>query len=245
MFTRSFRRIAGVTAALALAGTLSIGVVHANQIFVQQSGTAPAGGDPNVLTHLGAFTIGVAGNSTLLNPLLVIVGVYDGVGTPSISATCTPSCTTVVAPVGTYGLGHNSATLSSGQSVWGQLGLPEHGVTSESFTNWSAYDHGTLGLPTPTRFSLYAFAIDTSLSSSTPIMLSESGATNGSFILGFGCDQVTASGSCPQGNIAQSVFTNTGVVDTSVPEPGTLAMFGAALLGCTLFIGRRRRDRRS
>ena len=32
-----------------------------------------------------------------------------------------------------------------------------------------------------------------------------------------------------------------GVTTTTVPEPGTLALFGAALLGCALFISRRRR----
>ena len=43
-------------------------------IFVQQSGTSAAGGDPNLITDTSAFTIGVGGNFTLQDPLLVIVG---------------------------------------------------------------------------------------------------------------------------------------------------------------------------
>lgn len=241
MFNRSIRRIAAATTALALAGVLSFGVANADQIYLQQSGNAPAGGDPNVLTNLGAFTIGVAGSTTLQNPLLVIVGVYNGVGTPSIdfsTSACTPACP--LATVGTYGLVSNTATLTSGQDVWGQLGLTGGG--SESFTNWSGADV-TKGFTAPTTFTLYAFAIDTSLSSASPITVSESGAANGSFILGYGCQDGTSPTICANGDVAQSVFTNTGIVDGTVPEPGVLALFGAGLLGGALLIGRRRRDR--
>ena len=236
MLNTSIRRIATATTALALAGALSFGVANASQIYVQQSGTSAAGGGPNVLTNLDAFTIGDAGNFTLQNPLLVIVGVYDGVGTPSISfgtTACTPACP--LATVGTYGLAHNTATFTSG-SVWTALGLPQNGETSESFTNWSGGDTAA-GFAAPTSFSLYAFAINTSLTSASPITVSESGAANGSFIIGFGCKDT----SCSSGKIAQSVFTNTGLVKTtSVPEPGVLALFGAGLLGGALLIGRRR-----
>src|SRR5689334_6906887 len=55
------------------------------QIFIQDSGTSPAGGDPNVITDPGNFVVGVAGSATLQDPLLIIVGVYDGNGIPSIS----------------------------------------------------------------------------------------------------------------------------------------------------------------
>lgn len=40
-------------------------------------------------------------------------------------------------------------------------------------------------------------------------------------------------------NVLMSITTNT------VPEPGTLALFAAGLLGCALFVGRRRRARQS
>ncbi len=235
MSNTSIRRIATATTALALAGALAFGVANAGpQIYVQQSGISAAGGDPNVLTNVGAFTIGVVGGTfTLQNPLLVIVGVYDGIGTPSISF----GTTAPLATVGTYGLGHHTATLTTGQNVWAQLGLPVNGETSESFTNWSTFGDVANGFTAPTSFTLYAFAIDTSLSSTSPITVSESGAANGSFIVGFGCKDT----SCSPGKILQSVFTNTGLVKTTtVPEPGVLALFGAGLLGGALLIGRRR-----
>ena len=76
---------AAALGALALASSPAGAVVIDPQIFVQQSGSSPAGGDPNLITNTGAFTVGVAGNFTLQNPLLIIVGVYNGNGTPSIS----------------------------------------------------------------------------------------------------------------------------------------------------------------
>src|ERR1041384_33785 len=85
------------------------GVAHAGiiaddpldpQIFVQNSGTAPAGGDPNSINP-NSFVIGVAGNFTLQNPLLVIVAAYNGAGTPILSST--DGHTVSPAVVGTYG----------------------------------------------------------------------------------------------------------------------------------------------
>ena len=242
MFSKSSRRILGTTAALALAGALSLGIANADQIFIQQSGSSAAGGDPNILTNLNAFTIGASGGTfTLQNPLLVIVGVYNGSGTPSIdfsSSACMVACPS--ATIGTYGLTANIATFTSGVA-WDQLGLS--GGNSESFTNWSAADIAN-GLPAPTSFTLYAFAIDTSLSSGSPITVSESGAAIGSFIIAYSCQDGTgtSSGCNTPGDVAQTIFTNSGYVGTTIPEPGVLALFGAGLLGCALVMGRRARQ---
>lgn len=213
------------------------------QIFIQQSGSSPAGGDPNIITNTGAFVVGVAGSSTLQNPLLVIVGVYDGLGSPSISFSgCTIPSACAAATVGTYGLTANHGTytaLSSG-SAFDQLGLSSGG--SESFVNWSGADVAN-GFAAPTSFSLFAFAVPTNLTSS-PITIDESGAANGSFIIAYGCEDGTGSsnGCATPGNIGQTVFTNTGLVDAPppprVPEPGTLLAFGAGLLGL-VFLRRR------
>src|SRR5690349_2406855 len=80
--------IIGVAAmAVALAAAPAHAQVIDPQIYIQQSTTAnaPAGGDPNLITNSGAFNVGVAGNFTLQNPLLIIVGAYNSIGTPVIT----------------------------------------------------------------------------------------------------------------------------------------------------------------
>lgn len=211
------------------------------QIFIQQTGTSPAGGDPNIITNTGAFNVGVAGSDTLQNPLLIIVGVYNGNGSPSVSYSgCAVPAACPAAAVGTYGLTSATGTFtsSSSGSAFDQLGLASGG--SESFTNWSTADV-TAGFAAPTSFSLYAFALDTKLTAGSPITIDESGAANGSFILGYGCIDGTGSstGCATSGDIGQTVFTNTGLVDAPpVPEPASMVLFGTFLL-ITSFVLRR------
>src|SRR5947208_410873 len=82
---RSFKMPSMVAGAALVASVLLSFVgapADAAQIFIQQTGTAPAGGDPNLITNTSAFVLGLAGagSGPTQSPLLVGVADYNGLG---------------------------------------------------------------------------------------------------------------------------------------------------------------------
>jgi hypothetical protein len=217
------------------------------QIVICQTSVCPSlVTDPELIpTPTTGFFTGVQGSDTLQNPLLLIVAVYNGTGTPVLTFASNP---VPLALVGTYGLTGNGVTFTSGL-VGDALGLAVN--ASETFAQLKAGDTAN-GFTAPTSFTLDVFAVPTKLNS-TGITLDESGAAAGSYLMAFGCIDgtgtntvgQTAGGCASQGDVGSTVWTNTGLIDCVVcgggnspppivPEPGTLFILGSGLAGLAL-----------
>ena len=149
---------------------------------------------------------------------------------------------------GIYGISANTATLSTGQNAYQQIGLtdPGSGQASESYTNWAAAAAAN-GFTVPASYTLEVFAVPASITGHQGLSLSETGAAAGSFVILYSCETtVTPPGAgCSGGDIGATPFTNAGLIQMTsgggppppppppppVPEPSSLAILGAGLLG--------------
>ena len=220
--------------ACGLVGLFALAAVpgHAAAIVVEQSTTSSATSAANAISDPAEFVISNSAGFSLADPLLVIVGVFDGDGTPTIGyAGCADPAACPEATVGTYGLSADSVSFTSG-NAFADLGLGSGG--SQSFKSWADADKAD-GFGTPTSFELYAFLLPAGMATGSTITIDESGAPAGSFILAYDCKATT--GCAKSADIAETSYTDSGLITATgeqtdpVPEPATLALFAPAFVG--------------
>ena len=117
--------------------------------------------------------------------------------------------------------------LTSGNDVYGFLGIGASVTNSDSFTNFT---DPTFNIPavdkTATNFGIYVFQLNTGLGAQELININDASLPIGTYILGFGLDSMGQPDSTPH---TEAGDTSTTVVLQDVPEPSALALSGTAL----------------
>jgi len=223
------------------------------------AGTSCAtGGCPLYNNEVNAFTPGTLdiyqnandsnGNSggLLTDPVLLILAVPNAPANLDMSGAVTGASLIAPYPGGTttsgigilfgttnYGISDPTGyagSMTSGD-VYGFLGGDlTHGDNSNSFTNLSGWDSAVLGI-NATSFGIYVYELQTNQFAANDLLnVSLSGIPQGTFAVAFG-------ESADKNQIYDNAFTEAGLETLSpphpparVPEPSTLALFGALLL---------------
>ena len=194
-----------------------------------------------------------AASKTLGGPFVLIVAIPNQVkgSAPGISSVIAGPGVTGT-PTGQLGgpdiftgtwkpaTGYVPTQLTSGNAY--PLVFPTfNGDGSQNFSNFTGWD-AHLGI-TATTYALFAYTINANLGQSQYVTVDFSGAglPVGTFAFVYGCQegQSTAALCSPNGNIFSTPFTHTGIVTTTVPEPGSLALLVSGLMGLGGFLRRR------
>lgn len=219
---------AGTTCAMGCAGDPNlIGSGNTVDIFNQSMG-GPQTEVPPILLILGVPNIGSALFAS--NPItgVMFINPYPGGTSTAVSS--------AFATAGTYGLkavapatGTNGyfGSMGTGQEVYSFLGLTGPTNNSNSFTNWSGADL-TINSITASNFGIYVFALTSTVSLGpnglVNIMFTSGSLPLGTFVVAYG----QSSGGVPD----VVPFTEAGLTAarTTVPEPGSMALFGTGLV---------------
>ena len=248
---RKFRSMA-VAGILGLAGLLAAGASSASPIVFQTATGATAGGNPvsaQAVFALGTNTLEIGLGDSLANPITVAqlisglsFALSNGLSIGSLSSS--GAYFIAVSTSGSFaaaGSGATSWLLQTGTSGFDLCEICANGINGSagpaeliigppsSSNGYSAANRSIAGNaphnPFINNVAFYTLDIP-GLSSSDTI-------SNVVFRFGTTFGEVTSDGVC-----------TASCGGASVPEPGTLALFAAGLLGCALFIHRRRRAAR-
>lgn len=224
-----FKRISNL-GLIAAIGAMAVGTAFANPIDVTL--TAATTGSPTSTVYSNSFTSvpqlfsysGGVGGWNIAGSISLTSSTID---ISNISVACAmSSCSALTTDLSVSGLTANVGANGLEQILTGHL---VHG--SGTVTQWamigSDYVGSSNGMPTNGK----------------PTFILTSTGGNGAYSGGSYTLQLIDqfSGGCTGSNCVE-YSTDSSIVPT--PEPGTLAIFGAGLLGCALFINRRRRASR-
>jgi hypothetical protein len=194
----------------------------------------PLNGEVNNIepTHLDIYQN--SGGAKALDDVLLILSVPDNVSVPgALSASLyapypdplMPTSATITAGASAYGINTDASGFAGSMTngdVYGFLGLS--GNNSNSFANYSAAELRDFGTSV-SSFGIYLFSIDAGVFGGNDLLdIMLSGLPEGTFAVAYG-ESGHQSYDTP--------FTNAGMVDVppvSIPEPGSLVVFGAALV---------------
>ena len=241
--------------ALVLLFVLMATPAHAELLRITPLGFSPAGytgqTDPVLIGSEGfrlTYHSQGGGNNPWVDPVLLILGIPDGLAAPLLTVTSSPDLVVGIDLGGTttsYGGSWDTTTGFAGtftgspiSKVYDFLGLEPDGSASQNFSNWSGYS----GLNSWNLF-VYALTFTPDMKPTQYVEFSASpDLPGGTFVIGYGQESVKK-GTCGNPSCAQSTpFTFAGYVpEQSVPEPASSLLLGS---GLGLFLlSRRRRGR--